>query len=163
MSWLHIIEPSTHLEDDASYFFWNFAWQAFTHIFTCLKFRTDGLPYLPFEPNGDLQGGDWPMEAAASIAVVEDSYNPELHPDNQLGLLSTPVPQHNILFQIWVDNAMTFRHCQWFCPVSFREPQERASWVTSIGTMCAPERLSFSPAAPWLIAVECLPPDMDDI
>ena len=45
-----------------------------------------------FEPNGDLPGGDVPKEPAASIEVDEDPCNPELFPENQLGLLPTPVP-----------------------------------------------------------------------
>lgn len=45
-----------------------------------------------FEPDGDLPGGDVAEESAASIEVVEDPYNPELFPENQLGLLPTPVP-----------------------------------------------------------------------
>jgi len=45
-----------------------------------------------FEPNEDLPGGDMAKASAASIEVVEDSYNPELFPENQLGLLPTPVP-----------------------------------------------------------------------
>ena len=45
-----------------------------------------------FEPNGDLPGGDVPQEPAASMEVDEDPYNPELCPENQLGLLPTPVP-----------------------------------------------------------------------